>query len=431
MRGRVLGICLKNLWHHTKAYIERGNSIPLPSYIYIAFTHPEITRRILEKGDNATHVTRRCVGALVVNKLAADISSGNVRDSDARLVCLSSILDSESRDVRLCLTQPGIVEFVNMASFALCHVDSLNVDGIPLDPCGILQQTLGILSQALPAPENVEVHPDKMLALSSTSDDRFERTIVSRFHDFLEICIPSTSPLTEEVRTGCLRMFVKTLWHSGKAYHDASDPLPPYFPLVLASPELIHRFQIEPDPVARLTGCFFGALIASKLVDALNLESPISLSDYVHDAELACISTILGTGHREDLLSPHQLRVINLGKIVSLMLDEINIFFTTEGTPAIMLEIAHDTLNILADRFINEAFVPQGLPMDQQQLLEDISLEVGQCSTDRLKDQLVERLDRLRDILEIFLPSDRTSLVDQKFAREWVILGRTFGSVIH
>ena len=355
------------------------------------------------------HMTRRCVGALVVNKLAADINSGMVPDSDAELACLSCILDAESRDLKICLTQPGIVELVNMASFALGNVDTLKSEDMPLDPSDVLQQTLDILSQALPAQEDVEGHPDHMVALSNISDDRFERTVVSRLHGFLGICILGASPLTEEVRTSRLRSSLKTLWHSGKAYHDASDPLPPYFPLLLARPEIIHRFEAEQDPVARITGSCFGAFVASKLVDALNLELPIYPSSHVHDAELACISAIIGTSHHEDFILPHQLRVINFGKVVSLMLAEIDILFTAEGTPANVLDIAQDTLNILADRFIDSAFVPQGLPMDQQRLLDEIYLEVNLPSADRLKDQVAKTLDRLQQLLENLLPAVESS----------------------
>jgi hypothetical protein len=386
----------------------------LPSYIFIAFTHPEITSRILEKGDIATHVTRRCAGALIVNKLAADINSlirDNLQpvtelpddDADSELGCLSSILHSENRDVRLCLTQPGVIELVNITPFALGPVDSDN--NVPLDSESIVEQTLGILSQALPAQENADAHPDQMVALSNIPDDRFERTVVSRLHSFLEMCIPGASSLEEEVRVSGLRVSLKTLWHTGKAHHDASTPLPSYFPLVLSSPELTRRFHTEQDPVARITGCCFGALMASKLVDALNLESTVSLGDHVDDAELACISAILGTGHREDLLLPHQLRVINFWKVVSLMSGEIDILFTAEGTPESILDVAQDTLNVLADRLIDSNFVPQDLPMEQQRLLDDISSEVKLCSDDRLKDQLVNRLDRLQQILENLLPA--------------------------
>ena len=466
MRSRVLDMCLKNLWRLTRAYIASGNLTPLPSYIFIAFTHPEITCRILEKGDISAHVTRRCVGALIVNKLAADINfSINLRlgtelsdddagtelpdddagtelpgddtgaelpdeDVDSELGCLSSILHSENRDTRLCLTQPGVIELVNMIPFALGPVDSLGDNdldnNVPLDSDDIVEQTLVILSQALPAQENADAHPDQMVTLSNVPDDRFQRTVVSRLHSFLEMCIQGASPLEEEVRTSGLRVSLKTLWYSGKAYHDASDSLPLYFPLVLSRPELTHRFQTERDPVVRITGCCFGALMASKLVDALSLESPISLSDHVDDAELACISAIIGTGHRGDLLLPHQLRVINLGKVVSLMLGEIDILFTTEGTPSSILDIAQDTLNVLADRLMDSNFVPQDLPMEQQWLLDDISSEVKLCSDDRLQDKLVNRLERLQQIIENLLPAvgpSQDAEMQNSVVREGVVRG--------
>ena len=420
MRNKVLGMCLKNLWHFIRVYIEPGDSIPLPPYVYIDFTYPEITRRILAKGDITAHMTRRCVGALVVNKLSADINSGIVPDSDAELACLSSILEFESRDVKTCLTRPGIVELVNIATFTLGHVDTLKAEDMLPDPSDVLQQTLGILSQALPVQDNDEAHPDQMASLSNISDDRFERTTVSRLHSFLGICFPGASPLTEEVRTSSLRMVLKTLWHSGKAYHDASDPLPPYFPLLLASPEIIHHLQVEQDPVARITGCCFGAFVASKLVDALNSELPISSSGHAHDAELACISAIIGTSLHEDFILPHQLRVLNFRNIVSLISAEIDIFFTAEGTPTNVLDIAQDTLNVLANRFIDSGFVPQGLPMEQQRLLDDIYvevnffldgsyLEVDFPSADQLKDQLVKTLGRLQQILEDLQPAVESS----------------------
>ncbi|KAN0137312.1 hypothetical protein V8E53_004757 [Lactarius tabidus] len=262
MRRKVIGMCPKNLWDFTRAFIERGDSIPLPSYVFIAFTHPRTTRYILEKGGIAASVTSICGGALVVNKLATDIKSGILPVNDAELACLSAILHSESRDVRLCLTQPGIVEVVNMALLVLGHRDFLNARGLPLDLRGVLQQTLGILSQAFPPQENTEIHPDQTVALPNISDDRFGYTVVSRLHGFLKICIQGVSPLTEEVRTACLRMCLKNLWLSYKAYHRTSTPLPPYFSLILSSPDIIRHLQAEKDPVVRLTGCCFGALIA-------------------------------------------------------------------------------------------------------------------------------------------------------------------------
>jgi len=175
---------------------------------------------------------------------------------------------------------------------------------------------------------------------------------------------------------------------------------------MLSRPEITHHFQTEQDPVARLTGCCFGALIASKLVDSL--KSSISLSGNVENAELACILTILGTGHREDLLLSHQLRVINFQNVVSLMSGEIDILFTTEGMPADLLDIAQDTLYILSNRLRDRRFVFEDVPVDQRELLLDIHGEVQNAlrsNSDRLKDQKVETLDRLRQVLEKLQPT--------------------------
>jgi len=304
--------------------------------------------------------------------------------------------------VRLCLTRPGIVELVNIAPFALGYVGYLKVNNVPLDLRDVFRQTHVILSQALPTQENAELQPDQTVALSNISDDRFERTVVARLYGFLKICISGASPLTGEVRRSCLRMSLKTLWHTSKAYHYISDPLPPYFPLMLSSPEITHHLQTEQDPVARLTGCCFGALIVSKLVVAL--KSPISFSGHVDNAELACISAILGIGHREDLLLPHQLRVINFRNVVSLMSSEIDILFTTEGMPADMLDIAQDTFHILANCLCDNRFGFEGVPMDQRELLLDIQNSARSDSV-RLKDQTVKTLDRVQQVLEKLLPA--------------------------
>jgi hypothetical protein len=390
--------------------IERGDSIPLPSYIFIPFTHPRVTRCILEKGDIAALVTRRCVGALIVNKLAADIKSGLVPVNDAELAYLSAILHSESRDVRLCLTQPGIVELVNVASLVLGHVHSLKASDVPLDLREMFQQTLEILSQAVPPQENSNIHPDQTISLSNISDDKFEPAVASRLHGFLKICLSGTSPLAKEVRRSCLRMSLKTLWLSGNAYHRTSDPLPPYFPLMLASPEMIHHFQTEQDPVARLTGHCFGALISNKLVDTL--KSPVSFSTYDLDAKLACISAILGRSHHEDLLTPHHLRIINFRKVVSLILGEIDTLFTnSEGMPVdtvlqdmLLADTAKLTLHSLADHLRDSVFIPGGIPSGWSQLLLEICSDIKYAfDLHRSKHETVNALDQLQPKLEILL----------------------------
>src|SRR6266702_4288476 len=448
MNRSVLSVWMKNLWDFTREYNEPGNSMPLPSYVRIAFANPEMTRRIHEERDLAVCVIGRCVEALVVNKLAADINSCNVPVSnDDELACLSAILGTESHDVRLCLGQPGTIELVNLASLALGDVSSSRADQTPPDTLSVLQQTLSILSQPLLAQGNAELSLDQTFALVNVSD-KFERTIASRLYGLLKARIPgasslvegvgtsasslveemsisvsflmeevgtsasalmeevgtSASSLMEEMRTSCLRICLKSLWHCGKAHHQISDPLPSYFPLVLARPEITRHFQTEQDPVARITGCCFGALIVSKLVDAL--ESPIFLSGHVRNAELACISAILGTEHDEGLLLPHQLHFINFRNVVSLMSGEIDTLFTAAGMPANVLNIAQDTLYILADRM----FVLVGLPMDQQRLLQEIYWDVvNALRSDQLKNETVKVLDRLWQILENILPGVESS----------------------
>jgi hypothetical protein len=76
-----------------------------------------MTRRIRTgQHDLVVHVIGRCVGALVVNKLAADINSRNNPVRDDELACLSAILGTKSDDVMLLLSHPGAIEFTNMFS---------------------------------------------------------------------------------------------------------------------------------------------------------------------------------------------------------------------------------------------------------------------------------------------------------------------------
>ena len=412
VRSRVLGMFMKNLWHFTKSYIERRKSIPLPSYFYIAFTHAGVTRCIYG-GDNINvHVTGRCVGALVVNKLVADIKSGSIPANDAELVCLSAILHSESRDVKLCLAQPGIVELVNMASLVLGLVDTFKASDAPPD----LRQTLEILSQAVLPQENTEIHSDQVEAgaLSPIFDDGLERTIISRLHGFLTTCMLDASPLAEEVRTSCLRMCLKTLWRFSKEYHRTSNTLPYYFPHMLASPEMIYHFQNERDPVVRLMGCCFGAVIASDLVDTLNSETPVSFSTSDQNKELAYISALLGAEHCDDSLSPFQLHVTIFQKVVSLILGEVDIFFTdSEGMPVstrgnMLVDTAKLALCILTNRLPDRRLIPGGLSMYLRWLLQDTNLDVENAFGLRgSKREAMSTLDRLQKKLASLLPAAR------------------------
>jgi len=153
---------MKNLWRFTREFNDPGNSVSLPSYICIAFTNPEMTRRIREQRDPVVHVIGRCCEALVVNKLAADIYSRNVPiGNDDELACLSAILGTQRDHVILLLSHPGAIAFSNVVFLALGDLSSLVIDQVPIYAHYVLQQTLGILFQALPAELNAKMRLDQ------------------------------------------------------------------------------------------------------------------------------------------------------------------------------------------------------------------------------------------------------------------------------
>jgi hypothetical protein len=392
----VLHESTKNLWHLTRG--DAGKEHVLPSSVYVAFTNPEMTRRISKQHNLAVRAIGRCIGALVVNKLVTDINSRNVPASDVELACLSAILGAQSDDVGLCLRQPGTIQLVNLASLAMGDASSFQADQMPPGTHSLFQKTLAIVSQALPAQSTTQqLLLDEVVALANVSDDNFERTIVSRHHGLFKMSVQGTSSLMEEDRTSCLRTSLRSLWHCGKAYLQKSAPLPSYFPLLLAHPEIIRPLRTERDPVARITGYCFCALVVNKLVDAL--ESPISRSDSVCNSYLACISAVIGAEHRE---VPHRIRVINFWKVVSVMSGEVH---ALTGIPADVQNMAQDTLNVLANRLRDCLFVSGGPPMDQwRSVQEEYSQAVNALSSDRLENEPVKTLDQLRQILEKLLP---------------------------
>jgi hypothetical protein len=140
---------MKNLWNFARAYNERGNSAPLPSYFFIALTNPEVTRRIRAQRDPAISVIGRCVEALIVNKLAVDITSRTDPIRNVELECLSAILGIKSDDVMLLLSHPGAIEFTNIVFLARASIDSF-ASTMPSNVLDVVQQTSSALSQTLP-----------------------------------------------------------------------------------------------------------------------------------------------------------------------------------------------------------------------------------------------------------------------------------------
>jgi len=103
-------------------------------------------------------VIGRCVEALVVNKLAANINSRNVPVSNDELACLSAILGTKSDDVMLLLRHSGAIEFTNMVFLSLNNFYSFTREVVsPPYLLDVVQHTSSALSQALPPELNVEM----------------------------------------------------------------------------------------------------------------------------------------------------------------------------------------------------------------------------------------------------------------------------------
>lgn len=361
-----------------------------------------MTRRIFRNADlTTTQVLGRCVGALVVTKLARDLNSklptAPASDWSKEYACLATILGAESRDVRHCLSQPGTVELVNSVSIAFSG--SLCATRVPPDASLILEQTLDILSEALLAAQK-NADPVQ-IAPKNISGDELKNTIVSRLHGLFKLCSHGTSALKEEVRLSCLRMCLKVLWHCSREHHQGSDSMPTYFQRVLASPDITHS-KTEVDPVILVTGRCFEALVLSKLVNNLQSKLHVSLDREVVPAH---IWAILGDDHREDVLLPYQLHVINFRDVVSLMSGVIDALFPAAGMLADFVEMAEQTLTILAERFKKTNPLLMHIPKVQRPLLGEIPIVTDAGRPYRLRDQTVETLNQLQQVLEKVLPT--------------------------
>jgi hypothetical protein len=169
----------KNLWHFTRDFNERGSTEPLPSYIYIAFTNPEMSRRIRTQRDLAVHAIGRCVGALIVNKLSTDFKSRDDPISSDELACLSAILGTESRDVMRLLGLPGAIEFTNIVFLSLDDSYTFAFGTVPSYILDAVKQTSKALSQALPPELNAKMRLDQTNSMTNPYDGESGLVLVS------------------------------------------------------------------------------------------------------------------------------------------------------------------------------------------------------------------------------------------------------------
>ena len=123
--------------------------MPLPSFVRITVASPELTRRLHAKKRLNSRVTRRCVQALIVNKLVDDFQSRNSfrgADYDAVLAWISSLLGTEPGEFTRWPRPSAIIKLRNVISLMSGEIEDLFISGTP--PANILQivqQTLDII----------------------------------------------------------------------------------------------------------------------------------------------------------------------------------------------------------------------------------------------------------------------------------------------
>ena len=190
MYRNILCPWMKNLWSFIRGYNERGNAAPLPFGVFITFTNPEMTCRIREQRDLAVRVTRRCVEALVVKNITADIESRTVPVSNDELKpgSLIVILGTRSDDMKLLLEHPGAIEFTKIVFLALDNFHYFAHETVPKDVRGLgaVQETFVILARALPSEWSVATMLDQIDTLMNVSDGQSAPAL--RTH-YLNLCV--------------------------------------------------------------------------------------------------------------------------------------------------------------------------------------------------------------------------------------------------
>ena len=400
VRTSCVRMCIKILWYCAKEHHQLGASRPLPSYFPNTLAGPEMIHLFQTSGkqDAETGVMERCFGTLVATKLVADLrsrtdSESNVQISCDELACLSAILGTENRTLKIWLGRPGVVELASLFSLTLTGVDPLfNKVSDVLDD--MVQQTSNILAGTLPAEFYIE--------LVHLTDGTCEAILLCLRDRRSDSHLSETSPPTEPIYESRARVYLKNLWSCARAYKQLgiSVPLPSFVRITLANPEFIRQIHTETDLAARVTGRCACALVVIKLVD--DFPSRISLGDDVYNEELACISILLGTAPGEPSRWPHPSAVIKLQNVVTLVSGEIETLLFSEQTPTDTLHTVQQTLEIIcSDLVFGDGFAVEDLPMDQVSLLRDCCSKIAKVrSANRFGNETAGILGQLQQILE-------------------------------
>ena len=128
-------------------------------------------RRIREQRDPSACSIGQCVGALVVNKLVADLNSRADSISDVELECISAILGTMNDEVVFLLRHQGAMELTNFLT--LVNIFDFDSARMPSDVLLTIQQTLDVLYRALPAELSVKKQLNQVDILMNVSDGQY------------------------------------------------------------------------------------------------------------------------------------------------------------------------------------------------------------------------------------------------------------------
>ena len=342
MRKNRLRVCLNCLWHFGRAYNQLEVSQPLPSYFPNSLI-PEITRRVQTEEDAGVRVIGRCFLALIINKLATDIDSRSDPIRDAELACLSDILNTKSHDVILYFSKPGALALANAIYFIFDKGDTLipGRNTFSSDVLDVVQQTLSILSQALPAQKCAKIQLDEPIAIANGSNEKFEFTLLSCHHDLFNTFIPVKSHLIQSLPTTLLQKYLKGLWHLGRAFNQlgSSVHFPSYFYITFSSKTLTRHIREHPNISVSLIGRCVQALVLNKLATDNNTPTlPVNRT------KLRYLSAILDAGLQDVRYLLGHPGAIEFASMLFLMLDMYD-----PSPPSDVLDVVHQTFVILSD----------------------------------------------------------------------------------
>jgi hypothetical protein len=191
--------------------------------------------------------------------------------------------------------------------------------------------------------------PDATILTLMANKPQTDAIFGFRLYDLLKTCSLGTSLLNDEDRKSRLRVCLKCLWYFGRAYHklQTPEPLPSYFPLTVVSPEIIQRIQTEPDPISRVIGHCFGALIVTKLAADVRSRTNSNAPLEIREDELACLSTFLNADRCDVTFCLDCSGAIELASMVSLAFGAVDSLRNDDVTSDV-LALGQETLDTLS-----------------------------------------------------------------------------------